>query len=453
MSERLECISELILNLLEIAIRQLSTDYHAYKDYINFLNCTHAKAQELDENYKKLHNTNTIFYHGCEQDKYFIEAFLYKAPSSYLAAAYRVVPHVSESKLNPINKFYFNGSDSGKKIDFSKTKGVLFMLHGFGSSFMSIMCRSTLYPKEMLDSPEIPQDLKLKIVENSKKNIESYTFETSLIQAIAQEGYAIYGFDYENHGLSSRTNGIHGHIRSLDLVFLDVIQFIQDVYEMEDIPETVPIYIMGHSLGGLITYNVVRKLVAKQSKMRRKINLTKVIFLTPFFSLAADNTPNETEKKNPLANFFVSVSNSLRSLYNSYVHMAAKVVASIPDCCIRKRFVSITSNADEKFSYIYPLLLKDYLSITTKFPLTTCIMITGYLSSLNNSPLPASISVHYFGVVKDHIVGNSNSLRFIKKITSDKVDAVLSDTQNHILQHSPDLKHFHQSIKKFLKIN
>ena len=453
MSERLECISDLILNLLEIVVKQVSTDCHAHKYYIKFLQHIHNKTQELDKNYKKLHNTDTVFYHGCEQDQFFMEAFINKAPSNYLAAAYRIVPFASESKLNPIKRFYFNEPRNTKKIDFSKTKGVLFMLHGFGSSFLSIMSRSTLYPTEIIDSPEIPKDLTSKVLEKSKQNIESYTFESSLTQAIANEGYAIYGFDYENHGLSSSMNEVHAHLRSLDLIFSDVINFILDVHEMEDIPESVPIYIMGHSLGGLIALYVVRKLLVMQTTPPRRINLTKIIFLTPFFSLSSDTLPSDPENNTSLTKFYTSVSNSFIRLYNVFMYMSARVVASMPECCFRKRYLSITSNADEKFSYIYPLLSKDHLSVSKKFPLNTCIMVTNYVSSLNDSPLPCFISVHYFGVKKDHIVGNNISLNFVRKITSGHVDVIVTDTQNHILQHSPDLKYFHNTIKKFLQPN
>ena len=73
--------------------------------------------------------------------------------------------------------------------------------------------------------------------------------------AFNAQGIAVYGFDHRGHG---RSPGIRGHIPSFDAVFGDIDHFI-------DAARTAhpgkPIFLYGHSLGGLLVlnYGLVRK--------------------------------------------------------------------------------------------------------------------------------------------------------------------------------------------------
>jgi alpha-beta hydrolase superfamily lysophospholipase len=66
-------------------------------------------------------------------------------------------------------------------------------------------------------------------------------------KALTQAGYALAGFDLRGHG---KSGGTRGHIASLDAVLRDIRQFVE--FQKHKFPG-VPIFIYGHSLGGLLT--------------------------------------------------------------------------------------------------------------------------------------------------------------------------------------------------------
>lgn len=61
-------------------------------------------------------------------------------------------------------------------------------------------------------------------------------------------GYALIGFDLRGHG---QTSGARGHTPSLDVVMQDIHQFIG--FQKQNFPNT-PIFLYGHSLGGLFAF-------------------------------------------------------------------------------------------------------------------------------------------------------------------------------------------------------
>ena len=66
-------------------------------------------------------------------------------------------------------------------------------------------------------------------------------------KALTDAGYALIGFDLRGHG---KSEGVRGHIPSLDAVMQDIRQFFQQVTQRY--PET-PQFLYGHSLGGLFS--------------------------------------------------------------------------------------------------------------------------------------------------------------------------------------------------------
>jgi len=64
-------------------------------------------------------------------------------------------------------------------------------------------------------------------------------------KAMNEAGYALFGFDLRGHG---QTGGSRGHIPSFDIVMQDIRQFVE--FQRQNNPG-LPVYLYGHSLGGL----------------------------------------------------------------------------------------------------------------------------------------------------------------------------------------------------------
>jgi acylglycerol lipase len=70
-------------------------------------------------------------------------------------------------------------------------------------------------------------------------------------KAFNDAGYALYGFDLRGHG---QTPGPRGHFPSLDVVMQDIRQFVE--FQRQNHPG-LPVFLYGHSLGGLLTLTYV----------------------------------------------------------------------------------------------------------------------------------------------------------------------------------------------------
>lgn len=66
-------------------------------------------------------------------------------------------------------------------------------------------------------------------------------------EALNAAGYALFGFDLRGHG---QTGGPRGHFPSLDAVMQDIRQFVE--FQRGNHP-ALPLFLYGHSLGGLLT--------------------------------------------------------------------------------------------------------------------------------------------------------------------------------------------------------
>ncbi len=70
-------------------------------------------------------------------------------------------------------------------------------------------------------------------------------------KALNDAGYALFGFDLRGHG---QTGGPRGHFPSLDVVMQDIRQFV--AFQKQNHPN-IPVFLYGHSLGGLLTLSYV----------------------------------------------------------------------------------------------------------------------------------------------------------------------------------------------------
>jgi len=66
-------------------------------------------------------------------------------------------------------------------------------------------------------------------------------------KALNDAGYSLFGFDLRGHG---QTGGPRGHFPSLDVVLQDIQQFVE--FQKQNHPDS-PVFLYGHSLGGLLT--------------------------------------------------------------------------------------------------------------------------------------------------------------------------------------------------------
>ncbi len=76
----------------------------------------------------------------------------------------------------------------------------------------------------------------------------------NVVDTLVPAGYAVYSFDNRGHGKSF---GKRGHIDEWEDYRTDVFAFLEQVRENE--PDT-PLYLMGHSLGGLIALDFILRL-------------------------------------------------------------------------------------------------------------------------------------------------------------------------------------------------
>ncbi len=90
-----------------------------------------------------------------------------------------------------------------------------------------------------------------------------------LIDMWRTEGYHVIMGDLPGQGLGSRSN--RGHINSFDEYLVEVRSWIQDAYQYD-----LPIFLFGHSLGGLITIRLLQEM---------EVNVAGVILSSPALGL------------------------------------------------------------------------------------------------------------------------------------------------------------------------
>ncbi len=73
----------------------------------------------------------------------------------------------------------------------------------------------------------------------------------TLAERLNQEGYALMGFDLRGHG---RSDGPRGHTPSFDAFMQDIAQFLEQATRRYP---SVPLFLYGHSLGGILVLNYV----------------------------------------------------------------------------------------------------------------------------------------------------------------------------------------------------
>ena len=95
----------------------------------------------------------------------------------------------------------------------------------------------------------------------------------SVVKAAIEAGYAVFGFDNQGHG---KSEGQRGHIKSWQDYRENVQAFLHLIRRKEP---TAPLFVMGHSLGGLIVLEyVLRK---AQSSKFQSLNIEGIVISAP----------------------------------------------------------------------------------------------------------------------------------------------------------------------------
>jgi alpha-beta hydrolase superfamily lysophospholipase len=76
----------------------------------------------------------------------------------------------------------------------------------------------------------------------------------NVVDYLVPRGYAVYGFDLRGHG---RSPGRRGYIKSWEELRGDVGSFLRHVDRLEGATGNRPLFLMGHSFGGLIVLEFV----------------------------------------------------------------------------------------------------------------------------------------------------------------------------------------------------
>lgn len=95
----------------------------------------------------------------------------------------------------------------------------------------------------------------------------------AVVKALTAAGYAVFGFDNQGHG---KSEGQRGHIDSWQDYRNNVQKFLQLVRQQET---TAPLFLMGHSLGGLIVLDYVLR--NAQSTSFQALNIKGLIVSAP----------------------------------------------------------------------------------------------------------------------------------------------------------------------------
>ncbi|KEG02411.1 hypothetical protein YYE_03150 [Plasmodium vinckei vinckei] len=123
--------------------------------------------------------------------------------------------------------------------------GIILLIHGFKSH-----ARLT-YMKINIKMPNGNEDL---VVDNDNY----YVYKDSWIEKFNQHGYSVYTLDLQGHGESQSLGNLRGDINCFDDLVGDVIQYMNQIYD--EIKKRLPMYIIGHSMGGNIALRILQLL-------------------------------------------------------------------------------------------------------------------------------------------------------------------------------------------------
>ncbi|CAD2099608.1 lysophospholipase, putative [Plasmodium vinckei brucechwatti] len=144
--------------------------------------------------------------------------------------------------------------------------GIILLIHGLKAHTRLTFMRINL---------KMPNNNGDIVVDNNNY----YIYKDSWIEKFNQIGYSVYALDFQGHGESQSLGNIRGDFQYYDDLVDDVLQYMNQIHDeisndnqMNDEShsivatkkEKLPMYIMGHSMGGTIALRILQLLKKKQ---------------------------------------------------------------------------------------------------------------------------------------------------------------------------------------------
>ncbi|CXI21086.1 lysophospholipase, putative [Plasmodium berghei] len=197
---------------------------------------------------------------------------------------------MEEAELNndELRKTVFN-LDGNPKVDYfynkdglllktygwivKKALGIVLLIHGLKGHARFTYLRANA---EVINNNEV------LVIDNNNY----YVYNGSWVEKFNQSGYSVYALDLQGHGESEGWANLRGHIKRFGDLVDDVIQYMNKIQdeisndninddESHDIVITqkkrLPMYIVGHSMGGNIALRVLQVLNKAKEKSVSKV--------------------------------------------------------------------------------------------------------------------------------------------------------------------------------------
>lgn len=128
------------------------------------------------------------------------------------------------------------------------------------------------YPAQPEDRRGVPESIKgvLVLVHGIGEHSGRYC---AVVKGLTAAGYAVFGFDNQGHG---KSEGQRGHINRWQDYRDNTQAFLQLVRQQEP---TAPLFLMGHSLGGLIVLDYVLR--GQQAPEFESLNIQRLVVSAP----------------------------------------------------------------------------------------------------------------------------------------------------------------------------
>ncbi|SBS89415.1 unspecified product [Plasmodium ovale curtisi] len=145
------------------------------------------------------------------------------------------------------------------------------------------------------------------IISNDKAILKDennyYVYKDSWVEHFNNNGYSVYGIDLQGHGHSDGWRNLKVNVKKYDDLVYDVIQYIHQINdklnvinEEEDAvtvsfddtvakKDSLPIYIIGQSMGGNIALRTLQILGKSKEEINRKLNIRGCISLSGMISI------------------------------------------------------------------------------------------------------------------------------------------------------------------------
>ncbi|KFH07063.1 putative phospholipase [Toxoplasma gondii MAS] len=151
-------------------------------------------------------------------------------------------------------------------------------------------------------------------------------YNGSWVEAFWNLGFNVYAIDHQSHGRSAGWREWRCNVETFDHLVDDAVLFIKSVVAADPMtPDSVPIYVLGYSMGGNITIQTLARIFADQSEEGKQLQsrVKAAVLLAPM----------------------------LRILFDRKTEFLAKINRHIISCCVPNLRLG-RSSGDEAYAYL-----------------------------------------------------------------------------------------------------